>query len=538
MAKKIVFGTKALNGLMKGVDKLADTVRCTLGPKGKTVIFKKGDPIFSLDGVTIAKNIVLDDPLEDISSRLIKQIAMKTDKEAGDGTTTSILLAQYILREGLKAMAAGIDTLKMKKGLQEAMEIAINKIKKLSNQIKKRDEIVSIGTIASRDPEIGNIIADIIQKVGKDAIIAVEESKTVGLFKEIVEGLSFRQGFISPYFMNNPEKGEAILEDVYVLVTSQAIRMNDEIVPVLDRMMRTDSKNLLVVADDVSGDALATLVLTKMRGAIKSVAVKAPGYGDDKRDQLEDIATITGAEFISEEVGKKVEDTTLEDLGKAQKIVVNKDEIVIIGGKGKKKAIQTKIKSLKESLKKETSEYHKELQKKRLAKLSGGVAIIRVGTISEQENKEKRYRIEDAVMSVKSAIAEGVVPGAGMTLIKCAEEIEKKSVKERDLSKKVGMDILSEAIKQPAAQIISNTGRKPDIILADIKKSSSIFTGYNSDTGQYVDLVKEGIIDPAKVVRTALENAVSIVGMFLTTEAVIIEDEQKKENGNSSSEDK
>lgn len=523
MAKKIMFSLEARKKIMAGIDKLADTVKVTLGPKGKCVVFQDHAPIFSLDGVTVANNIDLKDKVENMGCILVKGIADKTDREAGDGTTTAIILAQFILREGMKAIAAGIDTIGIKKGIALGLKIATDSIKKASRTLKAKQEIVDVGTISSRDPEIGRMVADIIKELGKEAIIAVEESNVIGMHKEIVEGLQFDQGFISPYFMTNPERGEVVLDNPHILTTTGAIRTNQELIGILERIATTEKKSLLVIADDVSGEALATLVLNKVRGMLATAAVKAPGYGDDKKSKLEDISILTGGKFVSEEVGMKVEDAEIEDLGRADKVIIRRDTTVIIGGKGKKSQIQKRIKQLKGQIDKEESEYYKEIMQKRMAKMKGGVAIIKVGTISAQENKEKRFRIEDAVRATKSAIDEGVVPGAGMALITCSKQIEKRAENERSIAVRTGLEILKEAIREPARQIIINAGKKPDVIIETIERSNSMFTGYDSADGKCCNLKKEGIIDPAKVVRCALENAVSIASLFLITEAVISE---------------
>lgn len=529
MAKKILFSEEGRRNIQKGVDILANAVKVTLGPKGKVVIFRRGDPIFSLDGVTVANSIELKDPAEAIGCDLIKDIAQKTDREAGDGTSTAIILSQYILKEGLKAMAAGVDTIRLRKGLAMGLQIAVETIKKISRPLKRDEDIMSVGTIASRDPEIGKVISDIIKKVGKEAIIAVEESHTIGIQQEIVKGLQFENGFISPYMVTHTERGEVIIEKPHIFTTTQVVTTNQEILPILQDVFSDDNKALLIIADEVSGEALPTIILNKLQGRLKIAAVKAPGYGDDKRNNLQDIAILTGANLIAEEVGKKVEDTRIEDLGQADRIIINKDRTIIIGGKGKQLAIQKRIKELELVLKKEESEYHKESLKKRISKLKGGIAIIKVGTISEQENKEKRYRIEDAVRATMSAIEEGIVPGAGMTLIECAGNIEKSIQKEKNMSIRMGLQILKDAIEEPAKQIIRNAGGNPDVILENVKYDLS--TGYNSETGEYVDLLKAGIIDPAKVVRVALQNAVSVISLCLVTEAVIVdipEEEDKK----------
>jgi len=527
MNKQILFSDEARKKLQKGVDILSNAVKVTLGPKGRVVAFKKGTSTFSLDGVTVANNVELKDPVEAMGCDLVKDIANKTDKEAGDGTTTATILAQHILKEGLKAMAAGVDVIELKKGLLMGLEIAVGTIKKMAKPLTKDKDVESVGTIASRDAKIGRTIADIIKKIGKDAIIAVEESHTIGLQQEIVKGLQIDKGFISPYMITHPERMETIIEKPYILVTSQAISTNEEIIGVLDEVYGADNKALLIIADDVSGEALPTVVLNKIRGKLRIAAVKAPGYGNDKQNKLQDISILTGAKLITEEIGIKVEDVGLTELGQADRVIISKDKTTIIGGGGSKSAINKRIKELTLAMKKEESDYQKELLKKRIAKLKGGIAIIKVGTISEQENKEKRYRIEDAVRATMSAIEEGIVPGAGMTLIQASKEIEKKMLLEKNMSTRLGLGILYNAIREPAKQIILNAGGKPDVILE--KTKDSVSRGYNSATGEYVDLLKAGIIDPAKVVRVALENAVSVISLFLITEVVIVDLPEEKD---------
>lgn len=532
MAKQIIFGREALKKLMNGVDILAEAVKKTLGPKGKAVVFKKGETVFADDGAAIANQVELKDPIEAMGSDLIRDIATKTDREAGDGTTTSIILAQVILKEGLKAIAAGADTLILRKGLNKALKIAVETIKKISKVIKNGKDISNIGTIASKDPEIGKIISEIIEKVGKEAIIAVEESNIVGMNYEIVKGLQFEHGFISPYMMTHPDRGEAIIDKPYILTTNQVISTNQDIVNILEEIIHSDSKSIIIIADEVSGEALPTLIINKLQGRIRSAAVKAPGFGDEKIERLQDIAILTGAKLISEETGNKVEDTKLEDLGRADRVIITKDQTIIIGGKGKKAEIQKRIDQLTQLIKDEKSEYRREMMKKRLGKLKGGVAVIKVGTISEQENKEKRFRIEDAVKATMSAIEEGVVPGGGVTLLEASKKIEEKAEKEKDINFRMGMSILAEAIKEPAYQIVRNAGGRADVIISKVeegRKTNPAF-GYNSDSETYGDLFEMGVIDPTKVVRVGLENAVSVVSLFLITEAVIADlPEEKKD---------
>jgi len=514
----ITFSPEAKNKLMAGVDKVANAVKTTLGPKGKPVIFQKHEPVFSLDGVTVAKNIEqLEDPIENMGALLIKKVARNSDKDAGDGTTTATILTQAIFRDGLKAAASGLDMIRIKKGMGEALKIAVEKIKTTAKITNTKEEISNVATIASREREIGDMIAEIYDQAGKDAIITVEESKAIGLTKEMVAGLQINKGFVSPYFANRAETQDAVLENAFVLCTTQNIRFNSEIVPILELLSRTEHKTLLIIAEDISGEALVTCVRNKIMGILNICAIKAPGYSDNKKDQLVDIAIATGGELISEETGTRIEDATIEQLGKADQIIVNRDESVIIGGKGDAETVKTRIAQLDATIKDEDSDYHKSLLEKRVARLRGSVAIIKVGTITEEENIEKRYRIEDAVRSAKSAIEEGIVPGAGMMLWQCANEIESK-MDIPDIGVRMGYKIVADAIREPAKQIIRNSGGNADVILAQIKESGQ---GYDSNLGIYVFLENSGIIDPAKVVRTALENAVSVAGLFLTTEAVI-----------------
>lgn len=533
MAKQILFSNEALTKLQKGVDILANAVRITLGPKGKAVVFKRGDSIFADDGVTIANQIELKDPIEMMGVELIRDVATKTDRDAGDGTTTSIILSQFILKEGLKAIAAGADTLVIRKALATALKIAVDTIKKISKPVKEDADVSNIATIASKDPEIGKILSEIINKAGKDAIVAVEESNTVGMEYEVVKGLQFDKGYISPYMMTRLDRGEAVIEKPYILTTGQVVSTNQDIMNLLDLIIRSESKSLVIIADDVSGEALQTVVINKVRGIMRLAAVKAPGFGDDKIEQLNDIAILTGARLIAEETGGKVEDATLEDLGRADQVIISKDRTIIVGGKGSKAEIQKRIEQLENSIKNEKSEYRKEMLKKRLGKMKGGVALIKVGTISEQENKEKRYRIEDAVKATMSAIEEGIVPGGGIALLEASKKILQRVDKEKDINFRMGLNILAQAIKEPATQIIRNAGGKEDVIISKIEEGrlTNPSFGYNSDNEEYGDMFAMGIVDPAKVVRCALENAVSVVSLFLITEAVIADlpQEDKKE---------
>lgn len=526
MSKKIIFGTDARKKLQKGVDKLANAVKVTLGPKGKQVIFERLVPIFSIDGVTVAKNVELKDKTEAMGCDLVKEVANKTDKEAGDGTTTATILSQELLRQGLKAQASGIDMINVKKGMEKAKDLAVENIKKISKKVTTPKETEDVATIASRDNEIGKMVSDIIEEVGNDAVITVEESKIMGLHKEVVEGMKIDCGYITPYFITNIEKGEAILDEPLVLITSQRITKNDEIVPALEMIAKTAKKSLLIIADDLSGEALATCIINKMQGNINIAAVKASGFGDSKNDQLMDLAIVTGSEYISEELGKRTEDIDQEWLGKAQRVIVSKDSLIIAGGQGKTEKIKERIKSIENTVKETKSEYYRELMEKRVSKLKGGVAIIKVGAVSEQESMEKRYRIEDAIRSTQSAVEEGIVIGAGMALYNCSKIILEELKKETDIAIRVGMEIVANAIQEPAKQIIRNADKNPDAILKEVEITK--VEGYNPNTEQFGNLSEMGVIDPAKVVRCALENAMSIVCLFLITGCVLVDEDNKK----------
>lgn len=529
MAKKITFNEEAIKSLTSGIDKVAEAVKITLGPKGKLVCFNRGvGPIFTIDGVTVAKQIELEDEGELDGAELIKGAARETDKIAGDGTTTATILTQSILKQGLKALSAGIDFVKMSEGISSAVSLVKSEISKVSKKIKTKQEISDVATISSRDREVGDIIAEITDKLGKEAIVSVEESQVFGLNSEIVKGLKIDKGFVSPYMITNQERGEVILDKPYILVTSQVISNNQDIIKILNAILATENRTLLIISDTVKGEALATIIINKLQGRVLCVAVNAPGMGDDKTEQLKDIAFATGAEFISEEIGKKVEDAELSDLGRAEKVVITQKETVIIGGAGN---LKKRIALIESELKNEKSDYKKELKEMRLAKLKGRIAVIRVGTVSGEENAEKRYRIEDAVRSAKSSLEEGIVPGAGMTLYSISGKIDKKLESNMDLSYRTGMKIVADAIKEPARQIIANTGKNPDVILAECER---LGMGYDSNNGKFVDLLKEGIIDPAKVVRVAIENAVSKMSLVLRTGALITE--VVKENANNKTE--
>ncbi len=532
MPKKIIYGDEARDALARGVNKVADAVKITLGPKGRAVVFNRGvGPIFSLDGVTVAKQVDLEDEGEQDGVELVKGAARETDKLAGDGTTTATILVQSILRQGMKAIATGIDHVGIKKGIDLALITAVKAIKDVSTPVKSKDDISNIATISSRDREVGDVVAGMIEKLGKDAVITVEESKIFGLHEEIVEGLKLDKGFVSPYAITTQgeaESGQVILEKPYILVTSAVISMNQDILGIMNSVFSSGRGAFLIIADTVKGEALATTILNKFQRRLNVVAVNAPGFGDDKTDQLKDVCAVTGAELISEELGKNPADATIDDLGQASRVIVTKDSVIIVGGKGKD--LKRYVSGLKHDISVERSSYRKELKENRLGKISGGIGVIHIGTISEEENAEKRYRVEDAVRAAKSAVEEGIVPGAGMTLYHAANKIGALAEKEKDLNVRHGMKIVEEAIKEPARQILRNAGKDPSEILAHIE---GLGIGYDSNRGEYVNLVADGIIDPAKVVRTGLENAISVTSMFLITGAVIVEvPNEKIENEN------
>jgi len=535
MAKQILFSSQARMQLKKGVDKLANAVKITLGPKGRAVVLEKGygAPVVTLDGVTIAKEIELPDKIENIGAELVKEVASKTNDVAGDGTTTATLLAQSLITEALKNVEAGVDPIAMKKGMEKATEEVIKNLKEVSKNISTKEEIAQVATISARDGEIGNLIAEVIEKAGKDGVITVEESQTLGLTKEVVEGLQFDRGYVSAYMVTNPEKMEAVLDDPYILITDRKISAVTDILSLLEKIIQTGKKNLLIIADDVDGEALATLIVNKLRGIFNAVAVKAPGFGDRRKEMLQDIAVICGAEVISEELGRKLENADVSVLGSARRVIVDKEKTTIVDGRGSKIEIEKRIKQVKMLLEKAESEFDKEKLQERLAKLSGGVAVIKVGAATEVEQKEKQHRIEDAIAATKAAIEEGIVSGGGIALLRASEKckpiLEELRKDPKDFAKYVGASIVLEAIKTPVRQIAENAGENGEVVVNEILKSTDSNFGFNAATGQYEDLVKSGIVDPTKVTRSALQNAVSCASMLLITESVVADLPEKKE---------
>jgi chaperonin GroEL len=534
MAKQVNFKNIARKKLLQGINKLANAVIVTLGPKGRAVVIDKGygTPIITRDGVTIAKEIELKDPIEKIGAELVKEVAEKTNDIAGDGTTTATLLAKVLINEGFKNATAGVDVIGMQKGMEKAVKVVIEELKRISKPVKGKEDTMHVATISSRDEEIGKLIAEVIDKVGKDGVVTVEESQTLGLSYEIVEGLQFDRGYVSPYMITNPEKMEAILEKPLILITDKKLSSIHELVPLLEKVLQSGRKQILIIAEDIEGEALATLVVNKLKGTLISVAVKAPGFGDRRKEMLQDIAILTGGQVISEELGYKLEHADIHMLGEADKVIVTKDTTTIVGGKGKKEDIEKRIQQIKAQLEKTTSEYDREKLQERLAKLSGGVAVIKVGAPTEVEQKEKQHRIEDAISATKAALEEGIVPGGGVALVRTLpklEELIEKLAKE-NIAEYIGANIVKKAVEAPLRQIAKNAGLDPSIVVDKVKNGKDGF-GLNALTLTYEDLFQAGVIDPTKVTRVALENAHSVASLLLITEAVVSELPEKAKEG-------
>src|SRR5690348_4056367 len=528
-AKELLFNTDARAKLKKGVDHLAEAVRVTLGPKGRNVVLdrKFGSPTVTKDGVTVAKEIELSDPIENLGAQLVKEVATKTSDIAGDGTTTATVLAQAIFREGLKNVTAGANPMELKRGIEKAVEVVVEELKRFSVPSAGKKEIAQVGAIsANNDKEIGDLIAQAMEKVGKDGVITVEEAKGLETTLETVEGMQFDRGYLSPYFITDPEKMEAVLEDAYILIHDKKISSMKDLLPVLEKVAQA-GRPLLIVAEDVEGEALATLVVNKLRGTLKVCAVKAPGFGDRRKEMLTDISVLTGApQVISEEMGLKLENATLNDLGQAKRIVIDKDNTTIVGGKGKHVDIQGRIAQIKAAIEKSTSDYDKEKLQERLAKLAGGVAVINVGAATETEMKEKKARVEDALHATRAAVEEGIVPGGGVALLWGQRALDK--MKSTDEDEEIGIAIVRRAIEEPIRMIVQNAGAEGAIVVGKIKDSKDKNFGYNAQTAEFEDLVAAGVIDPTKVTRTALQNAASIAGLLLTTECVVVEKKEKE----------
>ncbi len=531
MAKRIIFDEEARKGLLRGIDAVADAVKVTLGPKGRNVILEKkfGSPQIVNDGVTIAKEIELEDPLENSGAQLLKEVSSKTNDVAGDGTTTASVLAQAIVREGVRNLTAGANPMCMKRGMDKAVNIALETIKKMSQSVDSKEKLAQVATIsAGNNEEIGKLVAEAMEKVGHDGVITVEESKSTGTNLKVVEGMQFDKGYISPYFVTDAERMEAVLEDAYVLCVNKKINLIADLVPVLEQVAR-DGRSLLIIAEDVEGEALATLVVNTMRKVLRAVAVKAPGFGDRRKAMLEDIAILTGGQLFTEELGIKLENVTVQMLGQAKRVTVTKDDTTIVVGDETKKAIEDRVKLIKRQIETSDSEYDKEKLQERLAKLSGGVAVIEVGAASEVELKERKLRIEDALNATRAAKEEGIVPGGGVALIRVMQDLEKSinTVNYTTDDEKVGFRILLDSLYIPLKQIADNAGVKGEVVVETVKKLP-VNEGYDAMTNQYTDMIKSGIVDPAKVTRSALQNAVSVAGMLLTTEAAVVDIPEKK----------
>ncbi|MEI8049818.1 MAG: chaperonin GroEL [Actinomycetes bacterium] len=523
MAKMIAFDEEARRALETGMNKLADAVRVTLGPKGRNVVLDKkwGAPTITNDGVSIAKEIDLEDPYEKIGADLVKEVAKKTDDVAGDGTTTATVLAWAMVREGLRNVAAGANPMSLKKGIEAAVVKAVESLGALAKEANTKEQIAQVASISAADTEIGQMIADAIDKVGKDGVITVEESQTFGMDMDLVEGMRFDKGYISPYFVTDPERMEAVLEDPYILLVGSKITNVRDMLPILEKVMQS-GKALVIIAEDVEGEALATLVVNKIRGTFKSVSVKAPGFGERRKAMLQDIALLTGAQVVTEEVGLKLESVTMDLLGTARKVVITKDETTIVEGAGSDEDIKGRINQIKAEIENTDSDYDREKLQERLAKLSGGVAVIKVGAATEVELKEKKHRIEDAVSTTKAAIEEGVVPGGGVALLRSQKAILEVAA-ELEGDEGTGARIVARAVEEPLKQIAVNAGLEGGVVVDRVRNLKKATEGLNAATGEYEDLLKAGVIDAAKVTRSALQNAASIAALFLTTEAVIVD---------------
>jgi len=529
MAKQIVTGEASRQAILRGVNALADAVKITLGPKGRNAVIEKkfGAPIITKDGVTVAKEIELRDPLENMGAQMVREVASKTSDVAGDGTTTATVLAQAIFREGVKTVAAGASPTALKRGIDKAVEVAIEEIKKLHKDVKG-DMIAQVGTIsANNDKQIGGIIAEAMKKVGKDGVITVEESRTMETTLEVVEGMQFDRGYLSPYFITDMDRQEVVLENALILIHEKKISSMKDLLPLLEQIAKL-GKPLMIIAEDIEGEALATLVVNKLRGTLQCAAVKAPGFGDRRKAMLEDIATLTGGKAITEDLGIKIENVKIEDLGKAKKITIDKDNTTIVEGAGKAGEIEGRVKQIRLQVENTTSDYDREKLQERLAKLVGGVAVIKVGAATETELKEKKARVEDAMHATRAAVEEGIVPGGGAALLRCLTAIDKLKLHDDEA---VGVGIVKRALEEPCRQIALNAGFEGAVVIGKIRESKDENFGFNADTGEYVDLVKAGVIDPAKVTRLALQNAASIAGLMLTTEALVAELKEDDKKG-------
>ena len=527
MAKEIIYSDAARNELLAGVEKLANAVKVTMGPKGRNVLLQRsfGAPHITKDGVSVAKEIELKHPVENMGAGLVKEVASKTADEAGDGTTTATVLAHAIFKEGLKYITAGANPIAVKRGMDKAAQAIIEELKKMSRTVENKEQIAQVATIsANNDKKIGELIAEAMDKVGKDGVITVEEGKSLTDELEVVEGMQFDRGYLSPYFVTNSDKMVAEYEDAYILLYDKKINSMKDLLPLLEKIVQAGNKPLVIVAEDIEGEALATLVVNNLRGVLKVVAVKAPGFGDRRKAMLQDIAILTGGEVISEELGRTLENATLEDLGVAGRVVVDKENTTIVDGKGDKASIEARINRIKKEIEETTSDYDREKLQERLAKLSGGVAVIKVGAATETEMKEKKDRVDDALSATKAAVEEGIVIGGGAAILKAAKKVNIEAV---DADEQIGIDIIKKAVKSPIKQIAENAGYEPGVVVMNVEEADEN-TGFNAASGEYVDMFEAGIIDPTKVERIALQNAVSVGGLLLTTEAAVTEEPKEE----------
>jgi len=526
MAKQLKFYDDAMKAIKKGVDQLADAVKITLGPRGRYVVLDKkfGSPTVTNDGVTVAKDIELEEPFENMGAELVKEVASKTNDVAGDGTTTATILAQIIISEGLRNITAGANPIHIKRGIEKAVDAVIKEIKKQAKQVKTKEEIAQIASIAANNKEIGDLIADAMDKVGKDGVITVEEGKSAETTLDVVEGMQFDRGYISPYFITDAERMEAVLEEPYIVITDKKLSAMADFLPLLEKVAQT-GKSFLLVAEDVEGEALATLVVNKLRGTLKCTAVKAPGFGDRRKEMLQDIAVLTGGQVISEELGIKLDKVGLDMLGQCKRVTVDKENTTIVGGAGEKKEIEKRIGQIRRQIEETTSDYDKEKLQERLAKLVGGVAVVNVGAATETEMKTKKFKVEDAMHATRAGVEEGIIPGGGVLLLRAQEILEK--MKATDADEQTGINIVRRALEEPIRQIAENAGLEGSVVVGKVR-AMECNHGLNAETGEYVDMVKAGIVDPAKVVRCALQNAASIAGLLLTTDVLVTDIPEKK----------
>ncbi len=532
MAKQIFYSEEARAKLKAGVDKLANAVTVTLGPKGRNVVLESyGSPTITNDGVSIAKEIELEDRIENIGAQIVKQVAEKANDVAGDGTTTATLLAQSLIREGLKNVTAGANPLAIRRGMEKGSEVIVEEIKKMAKPISTEADYASVATISAEDKDLGDLIAKTITEVGKDGVITIEESKTLGMEKEIVKGLQFSEGYKSPYMVTDVERMEAQLDDPYILITDKKISAIQDILPILEKIIQTGEKNILIIAEDVDGEALTTIVLNKLRGTFNAVAIKAPGYGDRKKDLLQDIAIVTGGQYIAEDLGLKLDATELTSLGRARKVIISKDKTIIVEGKGEKSEIDKRVGQIKSQIDSVESDFDKEKLQERLAKLAGGVAVIKVGAATEVEQKARKHKVEDALSATRAAIEEGIVPGGGVALLRCQKALSELKLEGEE---KISIDILIRVLEDPIRKIADNAGKDGSVIVSEVKKQQGDY-GYNALDDKYEEsMVKAGIIDPAKVVRSCIQNAISAASMLLTTECVVVDKPEEKSSNDHS----